>query len=37
MSRIVTASSAEWPSSLDELGPYDPPARLFVAGRSRHH
>jgi DNA processing protein len=34
MSRIVTASSAEWPSSLDELGPYDPPARLFVAGRS---
>jgi DNA processing protein len=33
MRREITRRSKEWPSCLDELGPHDPPQRLFLAGK----
>ena len=31
-SRVITPRDDEWPASLDELGPEEPPVRLFVEG-----
>ena len=33
MRREITGRSSEWPSCLDELGPHDPPRRLFLEGK----
>jgi DNA processing protein len=33
MTRVIYPDDLEWPESLNELGSYRPPARLFVAGK----
>jgi DNA processing protein len=32
--RLLAPGAPEWPDRLEELGPYDPPRRLYVEGRS---
>ena len=34
--RLIAPGSNEWPARLDELGPHEPPKKLFVSGREIH-
>jgi DNA processing protein len=33
-SRLISPGSSEWPARLGELGPHQPPAKLYVSGRA---